>query len=159
MTSSPLVIEQAKNAPKGGKLKELARKYGAAGVLVYLGVGCVDLGAALLAIEFAGLDRVKQVEAGAADILNKTKVYIGITSEEEPKKVEEAKQADSENDNERPSFTSVFLLAYTIHKTLFLPLRLTITAAITPAVVRKLHALGWARYAPRLLGGTAVKKV
>ncbi|KAI9020958.1 hypothetical protein CLU79DRAFT_703310 [Phycomyces nitens] len=148
MTSSPQVIEQAKNA-KGGKLRELARKYGATGVLVYLGVGCVDLGIALVAIEFAGLDRVKQVEAGAIDVLNKAKAYIGI----------EESQVDSEDKEDRPSFTSVFLLAYTIHKTLFLPLRLTITAAITPAVVRKLHALGWARYAPRILGGTAVKKV
>ncbi|KAI7869292.1 hypothetical protein BDF14DRAFT_1783224 [Spinellus fusiger] len=156
LTSSPQVLAHAKSEKKVGKLKELAQKYGAAGVIVYLGIGMIDLGAVLLAIEFAGLDKVKQVEASAMDILNSAKTYVGLPVKETPPEAKNIEETPQSEEEERPSFTSIFLLAYTIHKTLFLPVRLTVTAAITPAVVRKLHQLGWAKYAPRFLGGTAI---
>ncbi|KAF7722984.1 hypothetical protein EC973_002454 [Apophysomyces ossiformis] len=139
-------------ARQPGKLKQLAQKYGAAGVLVYLGIGCVDLGVTLVTIELLGHDKVKRLEKTVMDGFKDIKSRVGLGGEVEP--TQTAIQEEHE-DNERPSFASVFLLAYGIHKTVFLPVRLTITAAITPAVVRKLQALGWARYAPWLLGGAS----
>ncbi|KAG0169244.1 hypothetical protein DFQ28_003455 [Apophysomyces sp. BC1034] len=137
-------------APQPGKFKQLAQKYGAAGVLVYLGVGCVDLGIALVSIELLGHDKVSRLEKVVMDGFKDIKARAGFG-----KPVEESQDLITEptEEGERASFASVFLLAYGIHKTLFLPVRLTITAAITPAVVRKLQALGLARYAPWLLGG------
>nr|CAG8461314.1 2174_t:CDS:2 [Entrophospora candida] len=41
-----------------------------------------------------------------------------------------------------PSWTSTLVIAYGIHK-LLLPLRLGLTAAITPSVVKKLRNMGW----------------
>ncbi|KAL9543545.1 hypothetical protein MBANPS3_008069 [Mucor bainieri] len=45
--------------------------------------------------------------------------------------------------HEKPSLTSIFVIAYGIHKTVLLPFRLSLTAAITPAVARRLKNWGW----------------
>ncbi|ORX62152.1 hypothetical protein DM01DRAFT_1365445 [Hesseltinella vesiculosa] len=127
-----------------GKLKELVKKYGPAGVIVYLGVGAVDLGLTFAFIQVAGSDKVKKVERYALDTMDSAKAMVGWQVE---KRDHETAAAE---DDEKPSLTSVFLLAYGIHKTLFLPVRLAVTTAITPAFVRKVHSLGWAKYAPRL---------
>ncbi|KAI8140467.1 hypothetical protein BJV82DRAFT_622695 [Fennellomyces sp. T-0311] len=127
-----------KAAPKVGKLKELAQKYGASGIIVYLGIGMIDLGAVFAGIQVLGQDKVKQVEDTVVNTVNE---WLGRP----PRPVKE-------NSDEKASLASVFVLAYGIHKTLFLPVRVTLTAAITPAFVRKIHALGWSKYAPRLFG-------
>lgn len=130
-----------KGKAKAGKLKELAKKYGASGVIVYLGVGMVDLGVTLGAIQIAGLDQVQRLEQGVMDVYRQGKARVFNTPVEPTPEVQHVRE---------PSFATVFLLAYGIHKTVLMPVRLAITAAITPAFVRKIHALGWAKYAPRL---------
>jgi hypothetical protein len=151
LASSPEIIQAAKAEPKPSKLKELTKKYGAVGILVYLGVGCVDLGVTFGIIQIAGLDKVKALEKGVLDIVYSTGEKFGISK----------KPATDDiliKEDEHPSLASVFILAYGIHKTLLLPVRLGVTAAITPAIVRKLHQMGWARYFPRLLGASVPKK-
>lgn len=159
MASSPSIIQAAKvkAEPKQSKLKELTKKYGAAGIIVYLGVGCVDLGVTLGVIQLVGLDKVKALERGVLDIVYNTGERFGIKRKEDVLVTSDS-SVMNDNADEAPSFASVFILAYGIHKTLLLPVRLGITAAITPAIVRKLHQMGWARYFPRLLGATAPKK-
>lgn len=159
MASSPSIIQAAKvkAEPKPSKLKELTKKYGAVGIIVYLGVGCVDLGVTLGVIQLVGLDKVKALERGVLDIVYNTGERFGIKRKEDVL-VTSDKSGMNEDADDTPSFASVFILAYGIHKTLLLPVRLGITAAITPAIVRKLHQMGWARYFPRLLGATAPKK-
>lgn len=148
LASSPEIIQAAKAQPKPSKLRELTQKYGAAGVIVYLGVGVVDLGVTFGVIQLVGLDKVKALEKGVLDVVYNTGARFGITKEP---------TVDNDSDvvldkDDTPSFASVFILAYGIHKTLLLPVRLGITAAITPAFVRKLHQLGWSRYLPKFLG-------
>lgn len=148
IASSPEIIQAAKIQPKPSKLRELTQKYGAVGVIVYLGVGVVDLGATFGIIQLAGLDKVKSLEKGVLDVVYSTGAKFGITKKP-------TLDNDSDvvlNEDDSPSFASVFILAYGIHKTLLLPIRLGVTAAITPAIVRKLHQLGWARYLPKFLG-------
>ncbi|KAG1471218.1 hypothetical protein G6F56_002254 [Rhizopus delemar] len=152
MVSSPELIKAVKMEPKVSKLKELSQKYGAVGILVYLGVGVVDLGITFGIIQFAGLEKVKALEEGALEIVRSAGEKIGFHTHEATDKTELLDKKD-----EDPSFTSVFILAYGIHKTLLLPVRLGITAAITPAIVRKIHQLGWARYFPKLLGAATTK--
>ena len=144
-TIKPKVVEakekaKEKAAPKVGKLKELAQKYGAAGVIVYLGIGMVDLGLTFAGIQVLGQDKVKLLEDKVVNTVNE---WRGLPPRPE---------RDSSQEKEGASLASVFVLAYGIHKTLFLPFRVTVTAAITPAFVRKIHALGWSKYAPRLFG-------
>lgn len=160
MASSPEIIQAAKAKPKQSKLKELTKKYGAVGIIVYLGVGAVDLGITLGVIQLVGLDKVKQLERGVLDVAYSTGAKFGI-SKKPSVETGDNKVVDSEAlvaEDDTPSFASVFILAYGIHKTLLLPVRLGITAAITPAIVRKLHQMGWARYFPRLLGASTPKK-
>ncbi|CDH56014.1 hypothetical protein RO3G_11618 [Lichtheimia corymbifera JMRC:FSU:9682] len=155
-TTSQRLKQQAKDkaAPKVGKLKELAQKYGAASVLVYLGIGMVDLGIAFAGIQWVGQDQVKRLEDDVMKTVNK---WLNRTPAQEQQTEPQQQQTEDSNKQletkEQPSLASVFLLAYGIHKTLFLPLRVTVTAAVTPAFVRKIHQLGWHRYAPRLFGG------
>ncbi|KAI7887227.1 hypothetical protein K492DRAFT_173559 [Lichtheimia hyalospora FSU 10163] len=157
-TASERLKQQAKDkaAPKVGKLKELAQKYGAASVLVYLGIGMVDLGVAFAGIQWVGQDQVKRLEDDVMTTVNK---WLNRTPKQEEHTEQQQQQLEDSNkqleSKEQPSLASVFLLAYGIHKTLFLPVRVTVTAAITPAFVRKIHQLGWHRYAPRLFGGSA----
>lgn len=155
MVSSPEVIQAAKVEPKGSKFKELTKKYGAVGILVYLGVGCVDLGITLGIIQLAGLEKVKTLEKGVLDMVYSTGEKFGIKKKS---KVDEHTSADIIVKDENPSFASVFILAYGIHKTVLLPVRLGITAAITPAIVRKIHQLGWNRYLTKIMGRFAPKK-
>lgn len=148
MASSPEIIQAAKAQPKPSKLRELTQKYGAVGVIVYLGVGVVDLGVTFGIIQLVGLDKVKALEKGVLDVVYSTGEKFGIS-----KKPTLDNGSDVVlNEDDTPSFASVFILAYGIHKTLLLPIRLGVTAAITPAIVRKLHQLGWSRYLPKFLG-------
>lgn len=152
-TTSERLKQQAKDkaAPKVGKLKELAQKYGAASVLVYLGIGMVDLGIAFAGIQWVGQDQVKRLED---DVMKSVNKWLHRTPEQEQQTEQQHEDSNKQLESkEQPSLASVFLLAYGIHKTLFLPLRVTVTAAVTPAFVRKIHQLGWHRYAPRLFGG------
>jgi hypothetical protein len=141
MAASPEMLKVA-TEPKTSKIKELTRKYGAAGIVVYIVVGCIDLGITLGAIQLVGLEKVKALEEGVLDVVYKAGEKFGI----------ERKQPHTNHELvDTPSFASVFILAYGIHKTAMLPVRIGITAAITPALVRKLHQMGWARYFPRLI--------
>lgn len=167
MISSPELLKAAVKVEQKppSKLKTLTQKYGAAGILVYLAVGCVDLGVTLGVIQLVGLEKVKALEESVLDVVYSTGEKFGIKKKQESALVEDPATVTSNANSElvplekdAPSFASVFILAYGIHKTLLLPVRLGITAAITPAIVRKLHQLGWARYFPRLFAASAPKK-
>ncbi|KAI9496655.1 hypothetical protein BDB00DRAFT_758112 [Zychaea mexicana] len=108
------------------------KKYGTVGVGVYLALSAVDLSLTMAVISVKGADRVRNMEDW---ILYKVKGWIGM--EHKPEKTTEQQQ------HGKPSFTSLFVIAYGIHKTIFLPVRLSLTAAITPAVARRLRDLGW----------------
>ncbi|KAI8973369.1 hypothetical protein BDF20DRAFT_823723 [Mycotypha africana] len=155
MASSPSIIDAAKaETKKPSKMKTLTKKYGAVGIIVYVAIGCIDLGITLGVIQLVGLDKVKALERAVLDTLFRAKDKFGsntnATASNETALDSMVEKRKEKDDNSTPSFASIFILAYGIHKTLLLPVRLGITAAITPAVVRKIHQLGWARYFPGL---------
>lgn len=110
------------------KTKQFMKKYGYVGIGVYLALGAVDLAATMAFISVKGANRVREVEDY---VISKAKGMVGI------------EHTPSVKINEKPSFTSIFVLAYGIHKTLLLPFRLSLTAAITPSIARRLAQLGW----------------
>lgn len=144
-------IVQTTQAKVPGKLRQLMQQYGVAGIVVYLGVGMVDLGATYMAIQFVGADKVKELEKWIKssfgrfglwsnehkDVPDTTATTLGVGG------VLGEIEAEVPAEGEQPSMASIFILAYGIHKTLFLPFRLGVTAAITPWVVRRIQALGW----------------
>lgn len=116
--------------PPVSKTKQFMKKYGYVGIGVYIALGAVDLAATMGFITWKGAKRVREVEDY---VIGKAKGVFGM----------EHAPLDPQHVNEKPSLTSIFVIAYGIHKTLLLPIRLSITAAITPAVARKLKNLGW----------------
>ena len=105
------------------------KRYGAVGAGVYLSLSAVDLSLTMAAITFTGADKVKQMEDW---LLKEAKGLFGMKHKSTPK-------SDSV---EKPSIWSIFVIAYGIHKTVLLPVRLGLTAAITPFLARKLQQIG-----------------
>ncbi|KAI8877087.1 hypothetical protein K501DRAFT_298441 [Backusella circina FSU 941] len=106
------------------------KKYGYVGIGVYATLSALDLAATMGVISIKGADKVIRAEHY---VMAKVKDYLGM----------EQTPLDQTHLNEKPSLTSLFVIAYGIHKTVLLPVRLSLTAAITPMVARRLKALGW----------------
>lgn len=128
------------------------KKYGWATVVVYLLFSVVDFGIAFAAINLVGAEHVRKgqdyvldtlvygtkrdaelVKAGTAEangVLSFLKDWL------ERHKAKEREHEKESNKGGSSGMAATAVLAYTIHKTLFLPLRLGATAAATPAIVR-----------------------
>ncbi|KAI9350950.1 hypothetical protein BD770DRAFT_326466 [Pilaira anomala] len=107
------------------------KKYGYVGIGVYLALGLVDLSATMGLITIYGANRVHEMEDY---VIGKAKGYLGM--EHTPLDLKK-------EGSEKPSLTSLFFIAYGIHKTVLLPFRLSLTAAITPTVAKRLKQWGW----------------
>jgi hypothetical protein len=74
----------------------------------------------------------------------------GATGADKPTVVTSTKTTGTETtttltttvNRQHPSWASTLVIAYGIHK-LLLPLRIGVTAAVTPTVVRRLRSMGW----------------
>uniref|UniRef100_V5EQJ9 DUF1279 domain-containing protein n=1 Tax=Kalmanozyma brasiliensis (strain GHG001) TaxID=1365824 RepID=V5EQJ9_KALBG len=113
------------------RLKFLTRRYGWWALGVYLAASAVDFTLTLLAIHMLGADHIRSLEAS----LRKS---IGL----EQRSDDETSSEPAKGTN--PIWTEA-VLAYTIHKTLMLPLRVAFTAAVTPSFVKWLVRMGWAK--------------
>ncbi|RUS22757.1 hypothetical protein BC937DRAFT_87172 [Endogone sp. FLAS-F59071] len=135
-----------------GRVRALLRQYGAPGVAVYLTVSAMNLGLTFLAVQSVGADGIKRLE----DWLSSTFGRWALFQQRHPEG-DEARDwvttsgpmgageisAERGQHGDQPSIASVFVVAYGIHKTLLLPVRVGLTAIITPILVRRLKAIGW----------------
>ncbi|KAL1922114.1 uncharacterized protein VTP21DRAFT_10756 [Calcarisporiella thermophila] len=126
---------------KPGKFKELMKKYGPMSVVVYMGVSTIDLGATFAILQIAGGEHVLKIEDWCKENLGFWKKLYGGDSHEEDQAVAVVEKEKAQG-NGQPSVWTVFAIAYGIHK-LLVPLRLGLTAAITPPLVKKLQSMGW----------------
>jgi N-terminal acetyltransferase 2 len=148
------------------KFKILTKKYGVSAVAVYLTVSALDLGLTFILIQIGGADRVKKVEDwftknfgdwivirksspkkeenSQQDIIIQinTPIPDNTTSKTDAVKDIEIVNGNGNRSSKTPSWASTLVIAYGIHK-LLVPFRLGLTAAITPAIVRKLKRMGW----------------
>ncbi|KAI7859375.1 hypothetical protein BDC45DRAFT_543370 [Circinella umbellata] len=111
------------------------KKYGTVGVGVYLGLSVIDLSLTMALISYKGADKVKNMEDW---VVGNIKGWVGMKHDPDN---EEEKMKEVQGG--KVSFTTLFVIAYGIHKTILLPVRLSLTAAITPIVARRLRELGW----------------
>ncbi|CAO3615743.1 unnamed protein product [Cunninghamella blakesleeana] len=117
------------------KWKYFMKKYGYVSVGVYTVIGFLDLTTTMTLIYFKGADKVKKIET---KVMNKIKSITGIqlpTSSSSP-------SSSSSESTTQPSWSSIFLLALGIHKTILLPIRFFLTLSITPTVAKKLVKYG-----------------
>jgi N-terminal acetyltransferase 2 len=126
--------------PLTQRLKTLMKAYGWYAVGVYAFVSIIDFTIVFAGINLVGADYVSSVVASA-----KAWLY-GLIYSRPPEpgrdEIEEVSQTMTAGGHE--GLYAMLVLAYTLHKTLLLPLRIGLTAAFTPRIVNWLRARGWA---------------
>ncbi|KAI0829672.1 hypothetical protein BC628DRAFT_1314592 [Trametes gibbosa] len=122
------------------RLKHLVKSYGWYALGVYIILSTLDFTVAFAAVNIIGAEHVSRV---AADVKQYFAGFIHSTPPEPGREEMDAAAAHT-SANGHEGLMAMLLLAYTIHKTLFLPVRVGLTAAITPKLVHWLRARGWA---------------
>ncbi|KAH9855206.1 hypothetical protein C2E23DRAFT_814890 [Lenzites betulinus] len=122
------------------RLKHLIKSYGWYALGVYIILSTLDFTVAFAAVNIIGAEHVSKV---AADVKGYFAGFIHSTPPEPGREEIESAAAHASGDGHE-GLMAMLLLAYTIHKTLFLPVRVGLTAAITPRLVHWLRARGWA---------------
>jgi N-terminal acetyltransferase 2 len=144
-SSSPDAAKDSPSTLGGGgglseRLKILMKKYGWYAVGVYFAISVVDFAVAFAGINLLGADYVSSLAASA-------KAWVlGLVYSRPPEPGREEMEDVSGNVSRRgqEGLYAMLVLAYTVHKTLFLPVRIGFTAAFTPRIVNWLRARGWA---------------
>jgi hypothetical protein len=125
-------VDEAK-LPVSQRLKILFKKYRWPALGIYLGLSVVDFGVAFLAVRAFGTENIGRYEK---IILKKVEDTFGWKTKGTPETVETA-------GSEGASIWTEIALAYTIHKTLFALIRVPVTVAITPSLVKWFQRKGY----------------
>ncbi|PWN51294.1 hypothetical protein IE53DRAFT_386328 [Violaceomyces palustris] len=150
-------VEEDDGAPPKGssirdRLRFLTRRYGWWALGVYMLASLFDFTLIFVSIHMLGADHIRDLEV-------QVRKAIGLTQrdQDEDDQQQQVAQVDTGDGQAPPrqavrksssSSTSIWteaVLAYTIHKTLLLPFRVAITAAVTPSFVKWLVKMGWAK--------------
>ncbi|KAH9942307.1 uncharacterized protein BXZ73DRAFT_40985, partial [Epithele typhae] len=126
------------NASLSQRLKHLIKSYGWYALGVYIILSAVDFTVAFAAVNVLGAEHVSRV---AADVKGYFTSLIHTTPPEPGRQEMEPVSAGGTG---HEGLMAMIVIAYTIHKTLFLPVRIGLTAAVTPRLVHWLRARGWA---------------
>lgn len=140
-------------------LKALMKEYGYSALGVYLVLSALDLPLCYALVHTAGREKIEYYE-------NKVKQYFGYgKSDEELKKVQEITRIDEEHNPEEslsglfPWFSwTEFAIAYGIHKSVFIFVRVPLTAALTPSIVKTLRGWGFKIGSDKLATTAAIAK-
>lgn len=118
------------------RLRHLIKTYGWYTLGVYAVLSTLDLGVAFAGINLLGAEQVARLAAAAKALL-----ASAIHSAPPEPGRDEIDSTVSAGGHE--GFYAMLVLAYTVHKTLFLPVRVGLTAALTPKLVSWLGQRGW----------------
>ncbi|KAL2819938.1 hypothetical protein BDW59DRAFT_151132 [Aspergillus cavernicola] len=131
------------------RLKTLSREYGWSALWIYLFLSALDFPFCFAAVKLLGADKIGHYEHV---VVEKVKgvvdgVWPGLfeKSKEEKEEEEETEAQAAEKKkrgSEGASLWTQLALAYAIHKS-FIFVRVPLTAAITPKVVKQLRKWGW----------------
>ncbi|WFD33889.1 DUF1279 super [Malassezia cuniculi] len=130
------------------RFRTIMRNYGWWALGVYMIMSGIDLTFAFICVHFAGGEHIKELEHKARKIFGVSKKEVKEASgpdDSDLKTFLRFLAKDKETEELIAQLTTEFIIAFGIHKTLFLPVRAGITAAITPRLVRWLIRKGWAR--------------
>ncbi|KAI5123960.1 hypothetical protein M0805_006372 [Coniferiporia weirii] len=124
------------NASFSQRLKHLIKTYGWYALGVYLVFSALDFSVAFAAINILGAEQVFRVTHVIKD-------RIGSLVHSTPSEPG-AQELETAPSGGREGLYAMLVLAYTVHKTLFLPIRVGLTAGFTPKLVGWLTRRGWA---------------
>ncbi|TFK44603.1 hypothetical protein BDQ12DRAFT_26994 [Crucibulum laeve] len=128
------------------RLKHLIKSYGWYALGVYIVLTVLDFGVAFVGVNLLGAEYVSHVTANV-----KATIAAVLHSKPAEPGLDEMEPASSNGDSGQEGLYAMIVLAYTIHKTLFFPVRVGLTAALTPRLVGWLTRRGWA-------GGAGTKR-
>jgi len=123
------------NVTVSQRLKILIKKYGWYALSMYIILSTADFAVAFTAVNLIGAEHVSHYTVMLKQFITS---LIYRESPTEPTPGKEPAQAGHEG------LYAMLILAYTVHKTLFLPVRVGLTAAFTPRFVGWLQRKGWA---------------
>jgi hypothetical protein len=127
------------NATLSYRLKHLIKSYGWYALGVYLIVSALDLSVAFAGVNLLGAEYVSQVATNVKETI--TSLMHSHAAEPGKDEIESVTRPSDQPGQE--GLYAMLVLAYTIHKTLFLPFRVGLTAALTPKLVGWLARRGW----------------
>ncbi|KAJ5426635.1 hypothetical protein N7465_001705 [Penicillium sp. CMV-2018d] len=125
------------------RLKKLSREYGWAALGVYLGLSALDFPFCFAAVRLLGVERIGYYEHVVIGFV-KDKLKTVWPQTESPEAEDgqgQLAQAEERNQEEASIWTQL-VFAYAIHKS-FIFIRVPLTAAVTPKVVKILRRWGW----------------
>ncbi|KAJ5934675.1 hypothetical protein N7466_004222 [Penicillium verhagenii] len=121
------------------RLRKLSREYGWAALGVYLTLSALDFPICFAAVRLLGVERIGHFEHVIVQSVKQT--FPSIWPQ---KKAEDGSLVQAEEPNyEEASIWTQLALAYAIHKSVFIFVRVPLTAAVTPKVVQVLRSWGW----------------
>lgn len=144
------------------RLRKLSREYGWSALGVYLALSALDFPFCFLAVRWVGTETIGYWESVVIDQFRKLIDLLPLSPSSGSQNVETAeavgasvegsevvegydhgfKEAEERNKSEDASLWTQLALAYAIHKS-FIFIRVPLTAAVTPKVVKVLRGWGW----------------
>lgn len=121
------------------RLKHLIKSYGWYALGVYLLIGVVDFTVSFAAINLFGAEHVSRVTTAVKEMVGG---FLPSRPAEPGREAMDSAARSHSGGSE--GIWAMVVLAYTIHKTVFLPVRVGVTAAVTPRLVKWLRTRGWA---------------
>ncbi|KAK4104226.1 hypothetical protein N658DRAFT_557166 [Parathielavia hyrcaniae] len=144
-----------------GRLRKLSREYGWTAAGVYLALSVLDFPFCFLLVRTVGTEKIAHLEYVVVSNVQKVipeqiqtwwHEYRHAAKEAKRQRTGEAEdleiighgvaEADHRNKQDGASLATQLALAYAIHKS-FIFIRVPLTAAITPKIVRVLRSWGW----------------
>lgn len=107
---------------------------------MYMVITVLDFGVAFVGINLLGAEYV----SGIAAAVKSSVASVIYSKPAEPGMDEIESPTNTATGSGQEGLYAMLVLAYTIHKTLFLPVRVGLTAAFTPKLVGWLTRRGWA---------------
>lgn len=120
------------------RLRHLVKSYGWYALGVYLVFSALDFSVAFVGIRLLGAEQVSQAAAYVKQLV------FGLFQNKPAEPGRDEIENPSTGNGSQEGLYAMLILAYTIHKTVFLPVRVGLTAALTPRIVGWLRARGWA---------------
>lgn len=126
------------NATLSERLRHLIKTYGWYALGVYFLFSVADFGIAFVGVNLLGAEYVSSVAASV-------KLWVASVLHSKPPEPgkDEIESMTNPVQTGNEGLYAMLVLAYTIHKTLFVPLRIGLTAAFTPRIVSWLTKRGW----------------
>ncbi|KAJ5719529.1 hypothetical protein N7493_007107 [Penicillium malachiteum] len=130
------------------RLKKLSREYGWAALGVYLTLSAMDFPICFAMVRLLGVERIGHFEHAVVESVKGVFPSLFPKKETQTEEGEVGAIVESEKSSleEAKNYTGIWTqlaLAYAIHKSVFIFVRVPLTAAVTPKVVQTLRRWGW----------------